>query len=100
MRTIMIRLLNGQRHMVEFDDNETVESYMQRVSTKVGISPESFRVIFCGKQLDAGRTLGEYNIQQETIMHVIPNPPKSALFQLSEGSAEKQTENATELSAK
>lgn len=71
----------GKRPLVEFKDDETVESFKQRVSIILGIPAETFRIVFAGCQLRAGTTLGDYKIGQETAMHVLINRPKEALFQ-------------------
>lgn len=50
---------------------ETIESVKQRVEYEKGTPVHRQRLIFAGKQLEDGRTLSDYNIRDESTLHLL-----------------------------
>ena len=73
-----IKTLDGRRFDVELCATDTVQTVKHKISQKGGGCPCTQRIIFAGKELEDGRTMGDYNIQQETSVHLLARPPSCA----------------------
>ena len=69
---IFVKTLGGKTITVtDIEPSDTILTLKERVQDKEGIPPEQQRLIFGARQLDDRRTLADYNIVNESSIHLL-----------------------------
>ena len=68
---IFVKSLTGQCMTFDVDRNESIDVIKAKIQEKQGIPKEQQRLIWAGKDLQIGKTLSDYNIQQDSTLHLV-----------------------------
>ena len=68
---LFVKTLDNRTITLEVEPTDSIEAIKDKIFQRECLLPEVQRLIFAGKQLDEGKTLSDYNIQAESILHLV-----------------------------
>merc|ERR1712157_73557 len=68
---LFVKTLTGKTVSIEVEEGEAIEDVKAKIAEKEGVPPEQQRIIFGGQQLQDGKTIDDYDIEDDCTLHLV-----------------------------
>lgn len=68
---LFVKTLTGKTISIEVEEGESIEEVKAKIAEKEGIPPEQQRLIFGGQQLQDAKTLDDYDVGDDSTLHLV-----------------------------
>ena len=68
---IVVKTLTGVAVDLTTTSGDTIQNLKSMIHDKAGIPPDQQRLIFSGSQLEDDRTVGDYAIADQAVLHMV-----------------------------
>ena len=68
---LFVKTLTGKTVTIDVEEGESIEDVKAKIAEKEGIPPEQQRLIFGGQQLQDGKTIDDYDVGDDSTLHLV-----------------------------
>lgn len=70
-KKIFVKDLQNRTFQFAVDPSDTVENFKWMIENKKGVPADQQRLIYGGRQLEDGRSLSDYNVEDGSTLHLV-----------------------------